>query len=628
MSRTQPRRAGGSYSFGQILRRLLERRHELERPAEVRRRPRRGASCRSSRPSASGALAAASSSSSALLLGEVASPRACGRASSQHLAQVGHRVGAIVDRELAPADRRAGPARRVDRALADASRRAPDPSLRDRARALEGDRRRSRSRSPSCRSRPSRWSRVSRQPARSSRLRLVWISETSASGRRDPGRGRGRERRRQLGSAVSRSSAAIARSAASRRWLGARRRRCWRAWRRRRGTRGTASTLAAPTNRASTASSRVDHVERRPRRQRELRDRGGVDLAIGVERGEHEPAGVRRERRVREHGRLHRQARVAPRRPQIDHERDAAAPSRTRARRRSRPRSTRSPRSRGSSAFAHGSAALRRALLAGDREQRPQDQRAVHAPPDSTMATRRGSAADEVRCAAMSSRPPESARVHPRSHHRRAAGQGERAARGRQRSVSQRHRPRDRARRGARALRADAAARATARDRPRQGAKDKDAGITPIDGDVAPRRRPRDGQARLRQDRVRADPRHAPAISSSTSTSITSTPTTSRTCCRSSTPATSSPPRARRSGPSAASCRSSSTRLWIAHQVAAPAARQVARPHRRRAALPPALRRSRGQPRRPRGVPQALADRRAASARSSTRATSSRSRRR
>ena len=38
------------------------------------------------------------------------------------------------------------------------------------------------------------------------------------------------------------------------------------------------------------------------------------------------------------------------------------------------------------------------------------------------------------------------------------------------------------------------------------------------------------------------------------------------------------------------------------HQGAAAAARQVARPDRRRAALPPALRRSRGQPRGPRGV--------------------------
>ena len=60
----------------------------------------------------------------------------------------------------------------------------------------------------------------------------------------------------------------------------------------------------------------------------------------------------------------------------------------------------------------------------------------------------------------------------------------------------------------------------------------------------------------------------------------------------------------------------------------APAAREVARPVGRRDPLPPALRRPGRQPRGARGVPQALGDRAPASAASSTRAGSSRSRRR
>ena len=72
----------------------------------------------------------------------------------------------------------------------------------------------------------------------------------------------------------------------------------------------------------------------------------------------------------------------------------------------------------------------------------------------------------------MSSRPP-APREHARPHHGRAPGQGERAPRGRQRSVSQRHRPRDLARRGPRRYDADQARRGHA----------KDEGITPIDGE-------------------------------------------------------------------------------------------------------------------------------------------------
>ena len=67
---------------------------------------------------------------------------------------------------------------------------------------------------------------------------------------------------------------------------------------------------------------RVDHVERRPRGRRELADGRRVRLLVGVERDEHELVGVGREPGIREHGRLHRQARVAPRRPHVDEHRD------------------------------------------------------------------------------------------------------------------------------------------------------------------------------------------------------------------------------------------------------------------------------------------------------------------
>ena len=78
-----------------------------------------------------------------------------------------------------------------------------------------------------------------------------------------------------------------------------------------------------------------------------------------------------------------------------------------------------------------------------------------------------------------------------------------------------------------------------------------------------------------------------------------------------------------------ASCTILARRVRVAHQGAAAAAREVARPHRRRAALPPALRRPRRRtPRCARSFRKRIEHRARASGASSTRAASSRSRRR
>jgi hypothetical protein len=95
-------------------------------------------------------------------------------------------------------------------------------------------------------------------------------------------------------------------------------------------------------------------------------------------------------------------------------------------------------------------------------------------------------------------------------------------------------------------------------------------------------------------------------------------PTTSPRCCPSSTSATSSAPRARCSGPSAASCRCWSPRLVLLTKSLRPLPDKWHGLTDVEAALPPALRRPRGQPRRPRGVRQALEASCAASASSST----------